>query len=149
MYFKVFVSVVLFSLIQSVAINCKYEAADGIHFDLSPLMNNEKDYRIYDYLSSSYTNRTQDLLERIFIPSFVFNVCRNVLEIPKDGKGGDACKSTVHDKDDEGHDIMDSSIVPAFLVSNDEAECTRVSSSIEKGNVEWTYYGKSLFFQYY
>ena len=44
MYFKVFVSVVLFSLIQSVAINCKYEAADGIHFDLSPLMNNEKDY---------------------------------------------------------------------------------------------------------
>ena len=96
--------------------------------------------------SAPILTERKDLLEWIFIPSFVFNVCRNVHEIPKDGTGGDACKSTVHDKDDEGHDIMDSSIVPAFLVSNDGAECTRVSSSIEKGNVEWTYYGKSLFF---
>ena len=50
MYFKVFASVVLFSLIQSYALNCEFEAADGIHYNLAPLMKNDGDYRVYDYL---------------------------------------------------------------------------------------------------
>ena len=57
MYFKIFVSVVLLSLIQSTAIDCTFEAADGIHYDLSALINNNEDYRIYDYLQTSKNQR--------------------------------------------------------------------------------------------
>lgn len=73
--------------------------------------------------------------------SFVFNVCRNVVAIPRDSTGGKGCEKTVHDQDEEGHDIMDDSIVPAFLVSKSDATCNRVSSSIEKGNVDFKLYG--------
>lgn len=56
MYFKIFVSVVLLSMIQSVAIQCTYEASDGIHYDLSPLINDKEDYRVLDYLGASGNN---------------------------------------------------------------------------------------------
>lgn len=58
MYFKIFVSVVLLSMIQSMALDCTYEATDGIHYDLSPLMNNEVDYTIHDYLGATGDNNT-------------------------------------------------------------------------------------------
>ena len=53
MYSKLFVSVVLLSFIQSFAMDCKFEAADGIHYDLSALRNDDEDYRIYDYLNTA------------------------------------------------------------------------------------------------
>lgn len=74
----------------------------------------------------------------------MFNICRNVVSIPKDGTGGNACASTVHDVDDEGHETMDSTMVPAFMVSNVESKCNRVSSDIEKGNIDFKLYGSLL-----
>lgn len=53
MFSKLFVIVVVLSFIQSFAADCKFEAADGIHYDLSALINNKEDYRIYDYLNTA------------------------------------------------------------------------------------------------
>lgn len=78
--------------------------------------------------------------------SFVFNICRNVINIPRDGTGGGACDSAIHDQDEDGHDIPETRPVPAFLVSNNEAECKRVSSPIELGNYNWKYYGRNSLF---
>lgn len=62
MYFKIFVSVVLLSMIQSMALDCTYEASDGIHYDLSPLMNDDEDYIIHDYLGATGGNNTYCIL---------------------------------------------------------------------------------------
>ena len=73
--------------------------------------------------------------------SYVFNICRDVVAIPRDGTGGGACDSTIHDTDKEGHDIPETRKVPAFRVSNTEADCNRVSSPIDLGNYNWQLYG--------
>lgn len=96
---------------------------------------------VFTIISKSQETKRTRCLAFPYSCSFVFNICRDVTEIPRDGTGGNACDSTIHDKDDDGHDIMESRKVPAFLVGNDDASCSRISSPIELGNVNWEYYG--------
>lgn len=49
-------------MIQSMALDCTYEASDGIHYDLSPLMNDDEDYIIHDYLGATGGNNTYCIL---------------------------------------------------------------------------------------
>ncbi|KAM7457818.1 hypothetical protein BLSTO_01416 [Blastocystis sp. subtype 1] len=112
--------IALLAVVSSTSVDCTFEATTGVNFDLSPLRNDKEDYRIWDHLQST-TNQT-----------FVFNICRDVVTIPKDGLGKDGCQKTLHKKDDQGHDIYETRAVPAFLISNSEEDpCHRVSSPLE------------------
>lgn len=74
----------------------------------------------------------------------MFNICRDVVSIPKDGTGGTNCQQTVHDKDSTGSDIVERRAVPVFLVDNTSDECHRMAGSLEdEGNIYWYPYGKS------
>ncbi|KNB44173.1 hypothetical protein JH06_1902 [Blastocystis sp. subtype 4] len=109
--------------------SCNYEAQKGLTFDLSPLMNNQQDYYVYDHLGVT-GNKT-----------FVFNICRDVVSIPKDGNGGNNCQRTVHDLDSDGNEILESRPVPVFLVDQDSDDCRRMAGSLEdEGNIYWSPY---------
>lgn len=72
----------------------------------------------------------------------MFNICRDVVDIPRDGTGGNKCARTVHDLDDDGNEILESRSVPVFLVDNNSDECRRMSGSLEDvANIQWSPYG--------
>ena len=74
--------------------------------------------------------------------SFVFNICRDVVSIPKYGNGGNNCQRTVHDLDSDGNEILESRPVPVFLVDQDSDDCRRMAGSLEdEGNIYWSPYG--------
>ena len=72
----------------------------------------------------------------------MFNICRDVVSIPKDGNGGNNCQRTVHDLDSDGNEILESRPVPVFLVDQDSDDCRRMPGSLEdEGNIYWSPYG--------
>ena len=53
MKYSVVYALALLTVVSSTAIDCVFKAQEGVTIDLTPLMNNEQDYRVWDHLQSS------------------------------------------------------------------------------------------------
>ena len=53
MKYSVVYALALLTVVSSTAIDCVFKAKEGVTIDLTPLMNNEQDYRVWDHLQSS------------------------------------------------------------------------------------------------
>lgn len=53
MKYSVVYALALLTVVSSTAIDCVFKAREGVTIDLTPLMNNEQDYRVWDHLQSS------------------------------------------------------------------------------------------------
>lgn len=57
MFSQLIAFLAVISVVTAATASCTYNADTGLNFDLSPLMNNEQDYYVYDHLQVT-GNRT-------------------------------------------------------------------------------------------